>query len=148
MIAGPSGARVLRLGFFRAYCGLVAPLRLAALPLLEEVCYAFVVGVWEVELWAAVVLADCIGSATLMRLMSVLLSISLTPLLLRFSSFVGVSSEPVGLLRLGGRLSLSFWDAVCRHGPCGPICSLHPWDGWVPLICMVFTGGSLILRRS
>ena len=25
-----------------------------------------------------------------------------------------------------------FWDAVCRHGPCGPICSLHPWDGWVP----------------
>ena len=27
---------------------------------------------------------------------------------------------------------LKFWDAVCRHGPCGPICSLHPWDQWVP----------------
>ena len=27
---------------------------------------------------------------------------------------------------------LRFWDAVCRHGPCGPICSLHPWDKWVP----------------
>ena len=25
-----------------------------------------------------------------------------------------------------------FWDAVCRHGPCGPICSLHPRDKWVP----------------
>ena len=27
---------------------------------------------------------------------------------------------------------LGYWDAVCRHGPSGPICSLHPWDGWVP----------------
>ena len=27
---------------------------------------------------------------------------------------------------------LSYWDAVCRHGPCGPICSLYPWDDWVP----------------
>ena len=25
-----------------------------------------------------------------------------------------------------------FWDAVCRHGPCGPIFSLHPWDNWIP----------------
>ena len=24
---------------------------------------------------------------------------------------------------------LRFWDAVCRHGP---ICSLHPWEEWVP----------------
>ena len=21
---------------------------------------------------------------------------------------------------------------MCRHGPCGPICSFHPWDEWVP----------------
>ena len=27
---------------------------------------------------------------------------------------------------------MKFWDAVCRHGPCGPISSLHPWDKWVP----------------
>ena len=27
---------------------------------------------------------------------------------------------------------LRYWDAVCRHGPSGPICSLHPWDWWVP----------------
>ena len=88
MIAGPSGARVLRL----VYLGRIVWLRLAALPFLEEVCYAFVVGVCEVELWAAVVQADCIGSATVMRLMFVPLSISLTPPLLLFSSFVGVSS--------------------------------------------------------
>ena len=25
---------------------------------------------------------------------------------------------------------LKFWDDVCRHGPCGPICSLHQL-GWV-----------------
>ena len=28
---------------------------------------------------------------------------------------------------------LGFWDAVCRDGPCGPISSLHPWDGRVPV---------------
>ena len=27
---------------------------------------------------------------------------------------------------------LGYWEAVCRHGPCGPISSLHPWDGWIP----------------
>ena len=27
---------------------------------------------------------------------------------------------------------MSYWDAVCRHGPCGPISSLHPWDTWIP----------------
>ena len=25
-----------------------------------------------------------------------------------------------------------YWSAVCRHGPCGPISSLHPWDNWIP----------------
>ena len=39
---------------------------------------------------------------------------------------------------------LSYWDAVCLYGPCGPICSLHPWDGWVHLTCTVFISGSLI----
>ena len=27
---------------------------------------------------------------------------------------------------------LRYWGAVCRHGPCGPISSLHPWDDWIP----------------
>ena len=27
---------------------------------------------------------------------------------------------------------LRYWGAVCRHGPRGPISSLHPWDNWVP----------------
>ena len=27
---------------------------------------------------------------------------------------------------------VGFWEAVCRHGPCGPISSLHPWDNWLP----------------
>ena len=27
---------------------------------------------------------------------------------------------------------LRYWGAVCRHGPCGPVSSLHPWDNWVP----------------
>ena len=28
---------------------------------------------------------------------------------------------------------LRYFGAVCRHGPCGPITSLHPWDSGVPL---------------
>ena len=27
---------------------------------------------------------------------------------------------------------LSYWEAVCRHGPCGPVSSLDPWDKWIP----------------
>ena len=27
---------------------------------------------------------------------------------------------------------LGYWRAVCRHGSCGPISSLHPWDNWIP----------------
>ena len=27
---------------------------------------------------------------------------------------------------------LGYWGAVCRHGPCGPISSLRPWDDWLP----------------
>ena len=27
---------------------------------------------------------------------------------------------------------LRFWDAVCRHGPCGPISSPEPLDRWIP----------------
>ena len=27
---------------------------------------------------------------------------------------------------------LEFWDAVCRHGACGPLTSLHPWDSGIP----------------
>ena len=27
---------------------------------------------------------------------------------------------------------LRYWGAVCRHGPCGPISSLHPSENWVP----------------
>ena len=26
---------------------------------------------------------------------------------------------------------LGYWEAVCRHGPCGPISSLRPWDDWI-----------------
>ena len=82
--------------FGRVYLGLrirlVVPLSLAALLFLVEVCYVFVAGVWEVELLAAVVLADSLELAIVMKLMLVLLSTLLTSLLLRYSSFVGTLS--------------------------------------------------------
>ena len=27
---------------------------------------------------------------------------------------------------------LVYWGAVCRHGPCGPLSPLHPWDSGIP----------------
>ena len=56
--------------------------------------------------------------------------------------FVNSSLAPVVLFR--GRL-----EVVCRHGPCGPISSLEPWDWWMGiggchLICAFFFGGFLI----
>ena len=42
----------------------------------------------------------------------------------------GIRSK--GLLSLSWMLFLRYWGAVCRHGPCGPISSLHPWDDWIP----------------
>ena len=27
---------------------------------------------------------------------------------------------------------LGYWEAACRHGPCGSISSLAPWDKWIP----------------
>ena len=26
---------------------------------------------------------------------------------------------------------IRYWGALCRHGPCGPISSGHPWDNWL-----------------
>ena len=64
-----------------------------------------------------------------------------TLLFLQCYSFVGVSNLLLIFLRVFGvkRFTQSRWDAlvrywgvVCRHGPCGPISSLHPWDDWLP----------------
>ena len=39
---------------------------------------------------------------------------------------------------------LGFWDAVCRHGTCGPLTSLHPWDSGISQIFMVSISRFLI----
>ena len=43
-----------------------------------------------------------------------------------------------GFTQSGWAALPGYWNAVCRHGPCGPICSLHPWDQWVPPYLHVF----------
>ena len=42
---------------------------------------------------------------------------------------------------------IRYWGAVCRHGPCGPISSLHPGIIGFLLICMVFISGFLTPLR-
>ena len=37
-----------------------------------------------------------------------------------------------GFTQAGWDALQRFWAAVCRHGHCGPICSLDLWNGWVP----------------
>ena len=42
----------------------------------------------------------------------------------------GIRSE--GFTQSRWNALLGYRDAVCRHGPSGPISSLHPWDNWIP----------------
>ena len=141
MIFGLFGVGVPRMGYFALILRLVVPLRPAALPVLVEVCYVFAAGVWGVGLLVAVVLVGCIGSVKGMRLMCTVLSTLSTLLLLLLYSFVGVSSLLQMCLRVSGTRDfsssrwsalVSYWEAVCRHGPCGPISSLEPGDRWIP----------------
>ena len=111
------------------------------LPFLAEACYGFVAGVWEADLLAVRVLAGCTGLAMVMRLMCIALSSLLIPLFLLYYSFIGVFKSVADVLK-GIRSKgftqsrwdalVRYWGAVCRHGPCGPISSLHPWDDWLP----------------
>ena len=89
------------------------------------------IGVWEAELLVERVRVGCIGLAMVMMLMSIVLSTSLLTLLfLLFYSIVrrlkSVADVLKGIRNKGFAQSrwdalLGFWDAVCRHGPCGPL---------------------------
>ena len=122
MIFGLLGVVMLRRVYLGLILRLVVPLRLAALPFLAEVCYVFVAGVWEVELLVAWVLVGCIGPVKVMRLMCIVLK-----------SFADVLEgiRDKGFTQPRWDALLGYWEAVCRHGPCGPISSLHPWDRWI-----------------
>ena len=62
---------------------------------------------------------------------------SLSPVLLFRRRLKSVADVLKGMRSKGFTLSrwdalLRYWDAVCRHGPCGPVSSLHSWDNWIP----------------
>ena len=62
---------------------------------------------------------------------------SLSPVLLFRRRLKSVADVLKGIRSKGFTQSrwdalLRYWGAVCRHGPCGPISSLHPWDDWIP----------------
>ena len=64
---------------------------------------------------------------------------SLSPVLLlrwRLNSVADVLEEirNNGFTQSWWEALLRFWHAVCRRGPCGPICSFHPWHGWADLL--------------
>ena len=62
---------------------------------------------------------------------------SLSPVLLirrRLKSVAGVLKgiRDKGFTQSRWDALVRYWGAVCRHGPSGPISSLHPWDSWLP----------------
>ena len=62
---------------------------------------------------------------------------SLSPVLLFRRRLQSVADVIKGIRNKGFTQSrwnalLGFWDAVCRHGACGPLTSLHPWDSGIP----------------
>ena len=62
---------------------------------------------------------------------------SLSPVLLFLRRLKSVADILKGIRSKGFTQSrwnalLRYWGAVCRHGPCGPISSLRPWDDWIP----------------
>ena len=78
---------------------------------------------------------------------------SLSPVLLFRRRLKSVADVLKGIRSKGFTQSrwdalLRYWGAVCRHGPCGPISSLHPWEIWVPPdLHGFFINGFLTLLR-
>ena len=118
----PLGLLLTILGFFgvgvmlkRVYFGLIpkleVPCKLAALPFLVEVCYGFVAGVWEAKLLAAGVLVSCIGLARVIRLVCIVLSTSLAPVVLFRRRLKSVADVHKGIRSKG--FTQSWWvDAL------------------------------------
>ena len=62
---------------------------------------------------------------------------SLSPVLLFRRRLKSVADVLKGIENKGFTQSrwdalLRYWGAACRHGPCGPLTSLHPWDSGIP----------------
>ena len=104
-------------GLFRAYSGAGGPTEAGSSAFLG----------WEAGLSAAGDLVGFSGLVRVIRLMCIMPSTLLIPLLLLLYSFVGASSLLRMFLRVFGvgvSLSLGglgYWEAGCRYGPCGPI---------------------------
>ena len=129
---------MLRLVYFGLKLLLEFLLLLATLPFLGGGSYVFVAGVLEVKPLVAGALAGCIVFPRVMRLIrtvpSFFVNSSLSPVLLFRRRLKSVADVLKGIRSKGSRWDalVRYWGAVCRHGPSGPISSLHPWDDWLP----------------
>ena len=129
-----------RLFYLALILRLVVPLWLAALLLLEEVCYVFVGDVLEAELLVAEDLVGCKGLIGVMMLMvksakyfvnSSLVSVLLFRRRLKSVADVLKGIRSNGFIQSWREALVRYWNAVCCDGPCGPFCPFTPWDEWV-----------------
>ena len=122
---------------------------LAALPFLVEVCYLFVAGVWEAELLRngmSRLYRVCHGDDVDKHCAQYFVNSSLSPVLLFRRRLKSKADVLKGIRNKGFTQSrwdalLGFWDAVCRHGPCGLLSPLHPWDSGFLRIFMASKSG-------
>ena len=141
MIFGPSGAGVLRVAFFNAYCNARGPTAAGSSAFLGRGMLRLrrrclggraVGGRGSSRLYGA-----SHGDEVDVHCAQYFVNSSLAPVILsrrRLKSVAGVLKGIMNNVLTQSRWEalVGYWDAVCRHGPCGPICSLHPWDAWIP----------------
>ena len=132
---------MLRLVYFGLILLLEVLLLVTTLSFLGGDPCVFVTGDLEVKLLVVRALAGCIVFLRVMRLIVIVLSFfvnsSLSPVLLfrrRLKSVAGVLKgiRDRGFTQFRWDALVRYWEGVCRHGPCGPISTLHPWDNWLP----------------
>ena len=139
MIFGPFGVRMLRLVYLGHMLLLEVLLLLAALLFLEEGLLRIrsrrlggraVGGTGSSRLFRT-----CHNDEVDKHCAQFFVNSSLSPVLLFRRRLKSVADVLEGIRSKGFTQSrwdalLRYWSAVCRHGPCGPISSLDPWENW------------------
>ena len=134
-------SRSAEAGLLRAYTLAGGPIDAGDSAFLGRGSCVSVLGVLEVEPLGARALVGCTVFPGEMWLIftvpSFFVHSSLSPVLLFRRRLKSVADVLKGIRSKGFTQSrwdalVRYWGAVCRHGPCGPISSLHPWDDWLP----------------
>ena len=133
MIFGLFGVKMLRLVYFGLILLLEVLLLVTTLSFLGGDPHVLVTGDLEVKPFVVGAQGDEVDS----NCAQFFVNSSLSPVLLFRRRLKSVADVLKGIRSKGFTQSrwdtlVRYWGGVCRHGPCGPISTLHPWDIWLP----------------